>query len=65
MPQDLSFQVRREAEVARPLTCTAPTHLHGRQAGAALGDLPGIAVRGLLDLEQPGCLGEGLQRLLG
>lgn len=23
MPQDLSFQVQREAEVARPLTCTA------------------------------------------
>ena len=42
-----------------------PTHLHSGQAGAALRDLLGIAVCGLLDLEQPGCLREGLQRLLG
>lgn len=42
-----------------------PGHLHGGQRGAALGDLLGITVRGLLDLQQPGHLRKRLQGVLG
>lgn len=46
-------------------TLSKPGHLHSRQGGTAFVDLLGIAVCGLLDLKQPGCLRESFQGFPG
>ena len=42
-----------------------PRHLDGVELGAVVGDVLGVLVGGLVDLQQPGSLGQRLQGVHG